>query len=127
MTYGTRTDHYPASSKVLHWLVAVCVLMTAPVAIAMTRIGEGPTREPLQITWRVDPHSHDSPASQSACRGRAGPRGGDRALAKSGFVDRAHLFVRTAARHACCRLHRQFRLRRQHALLRFVRAAGNRG
>ncbi len=47
MTYGTRTDHYPATSKVLHWLVAVCVLMTAPVAIAMTRIGEGPTRDTL--------------------------------------------------------------------------------
>ena len=47
MTYGTRTDHYPATSKLLHWLVAVCVLMTAPVAIAMTRIGEGATRDAL--------------------------------------------------------------------------------
>jgi len=37
MTYGTRTDHYPATSKLLHWLVAACVLITAPVAIAMTR------------------------------------------------------------------------------------------
>jgi cytochrome b561 len=45
MTYGTRTDHYPASSKLLHWLVAICVLTTAPVAIAMTRVGEGPTQD----------------------------------------------------------------------------------
>jgi cytochrome b561 len=47
MTYGTRTDHYPATSKLLHWLVAACVLMTAPVAIAMTRIGKGPSQDVL--------------------------------------------------------------------------------
>lgn len=47
MTYGTRTDHYPATSKLLHWLVAACVLLTAPVAIAMTRIGKGPTQDAL--------------------------------------------------------------------------------
>jgi cytochrome b561 len=47
MTYGTRTDHYPATSKLLHWLVAACVLITAPVAIAMTRTGEGTTRDAL--------------------------------------------------------------------------------
>jgi len=47
MTYGSRTDHYPATSKLLHWLVAVCVLMTAPVAIAMTRIDKGPTQDAL--------------------------------------------------------------------------------
>jgi cytochrome b561 len=47
VTYGTRTDHYPATSKLLHWLVAVCVLTTAPVAITMTRIAEGPTRDAL--------------------------------------------------------------------------------
>jgi cytochrome b561 len=47
MTYGTRTDHYPATSKLLHWLVAVCVLTTAPVAIAMTRVGKGPTQDTL--------------------------------------------------------------------------------
>jgi cytochrome b561 len=47
MTYGARTDHYPATSKLLHWLVAICVLTTAPVAIAMTRVGEGPTRDTL--------------------------------------------------------------------------------
>jgi cytochrome b561 len=47
MTYGTRNDHYPATSKLLHWLVAICVLTTAPVAITMTRLSEGPTRDTL--------------------------------------------------------------------------------
>jgi cytochrome b561 len=47
MTYGTRTDHYPATSKLLHWLVAACVLTTAPVAIAMVRVGKGPTQDTL--------------------------------------------------------------------------------
>ena len=41
MTYGTRTDHYPATSKLLHWLVAACVLITAPVAVAMPRLSSG--------------------------------------------------------------------------------------
>jgi cytochrome b561 len=47
MTYGTRTDHYPATSKLLHWLVAACVLTTAPVAIAMTRVDQGATQDAL--------------------------------------------------------------------------------
>src|SRR4051812_21060208 len=47
MTYGTRTDHYPATSKLLHWLVAICVLTTVPVAIAMVRVGEGATQDAL--------------------------------------------------------------------------------
>ncbi len=47
MTYGTRTDHYPGTSKLLHWLVAVCILTTAPVAIAMTRVSQGPTQDML--------------------------------------------------------------------------------
>ena len=47
MSYGTRTDHYPATSKLLHWAVAACVLLTAPVAVTMTRIGSGPTRDAL--------------------------------------------------------------------------------
>ena len=43
MTYGTRTDGgYPATSKLLHWLVAISVLVTVPVAFAMTRVGQGP-------------------------------------------------------------------------------------
>jgi cytochrome b561 len=45
MTYGTRTDHYPGTSKLLHWLVAACVLTTAPVAIAMGRVPQGPTQD----------------------------------------------------------------------------------
>ena len=47
MTYGTRTDHYPGTSKVLHWLVAACILTTAPVAIAMGRVSAGPTQDNL--------------------------------------------------------------------------------
>jgi cytochrome b561 len=47
MTYGTRTDHYPSTSKLLHWLVAACVLTTAPVAIAMTNVDKGPTQDLL--------------------------------------------------------------------------------
>jgi cytochrome b561 len=48
MTYGDlRTDRYPATSKLLHWLVAACVLSTAPVAIAMLRVNEGPLQDIL--------------------------------------------------------------------------------
>ena len=47
MTYGTRTDGYPATSKLLHWLVAACVLTTAPVAIMMGRVDKGPTQDLL--------------------------------------------------------------------------------
>ena len=47
MTYGTLTDYYPATSKLLHWLIAVCVLTTAPVAISMTRVAKGPTQNGL--------------------------------------------------------------------------------
>lgn len=47
MTYGNRTDQYPTTSKLLHWLVAVCVLATAPVAITMTRVDKGPTQDAL--------------------------------------------------------------------------------
>jgi cytochrome b561 len=45
MTYGTRIDHYPGTSKLLHWLVAACVLTTAPVAVAMGRVSQGPTQD----------------------------------------------------------------------------------
>jgi cytochrome b561 len=45
--YGSRTDHYPATSKLLHWLIAASVLTTAPVAITMTRIAEGPVQDNL--------------------------------------------------------------------------------
>jgi len=45
--YGQRTDHYPSTSKLLHWLIAASVLTTAPVALTMTRIAPGPTRDSL--------------------------------------------------------------------------------
>jgi cytochrome b561 len=47
MTYGNRAGGYPATSKLLHWAVAICVLTTAVVAISMVRIGEGPTHDAL--------------------------------------------------------------------------------
>jgi cytochrome b561 len=48
MTYGTLPPvGYPATSKWLHWLVAICVLTTAPVAIAMGRVAEGPLQDRL--------------------------------------------------------------------------------
>lgn len=43
--YGSRTDHYPATSKLLHWLIAASVLTTAPVAFAMRRVAPGPTQD----------------------------------------------------------------------------------
>ncbi len=45
--YGSRTDHYPTTSKLLHWLIAASVLTTAPVAIAMVRVAPGPTQDSL--------------------------------------------------------------------------------
>src|SRR3954470_20524409 len=47
MTYGDRIGGYPPASKLLHWLVAVCVLATAPVAIAMVRVSPGPAQDAL--------------------------------------------------------------------------------
>jgi cytochrome b561 len=47
MTYGDRIGGYPPTSKWLHWLVAICVLTTAPVAIAMVRVTPGPTQDAL--------------------------------------------------------------------------------
>jgi cytochrome b561 len=47
MTYGTRTGSYPPTSKLLHWLVTACVLTTAPVAIAMTRMDKGSSQDVL--------------------------------------------------------------------------------
>ena len=47
MSYGTRTDRYPPVSKLLHWLVAASVLTTAPVAVAMVRVGQGPVQDAL--------------------------------------------------------------------------------
>ena len=47
MSYGTLPGPYPSTSKWLHWLVAACVLTTAPVAIAMKWVGEGQTQDAL--------------------------------------------------------------------------------
>src|SRR5690348_3187939 len=47
MTYGTRKGGYPASSKLLHWAVAACVLITIPVALTMDRISQGPLQDTL--------------------------------------------------------------------------------
>jgi cytochrome b561 len=47
MTYGERIGGYPPASKLLHWLVAVCVLTTAPAAIAMVRVSLGPMQDAL--------------------------------------------------------------------------------
>jgi cytochrome b561 len=48
MTFGTLPPTgYPSTSKWLHWIIAACVLTTAPVAIAMDRVGEGPLQDSL--------------------------------------------------------------------------------
>jgi cytochrome b561 len=50
MTYGTLPGDYPASSKWLHWLVAICVLTTAVVAVTMVNLlPEGPTQDKLFV------------------------------------------------------------------------------
>jgi cytochrome b561 len=50
MTYGTLPGDYPASSKWLHWLVAICVLTTAVVAVTMVNlVPEGPTQDKLFV------------------------------------------------------------------------------
>jgi cytochrome b561 len=50
MTYGTLPpDHYPPTSKLLHWLVALCVLVTLPVAVWMVRAPEGPLQDSLFV------------------------------------------------------------------------------
>lgn len=52
MTYGTRTGDYPSTSKWLHWLVAICVLTTAPVAIAMNNVEPGATQDALYFVHK---------------------------------------------------------------------------
>jgi cytochrome b561 len=50
MTYGHLPPaRYPPLSKLLHWLVAICVLVTIPVAIVMTRAPEGPMQDRLFV------------------------------------------------------------------------------
>jgi cytochrome b561 len=48
MTYGTLPPGgYPASSKWLHWLVAISVLIAIPVGIALPYVPQGPTQDGL--------------------------------------------------------------------------------
>ena len=50
MTYGTLPPiRYPTFSKLLHWLVALSVLTTLPVALTMTRIADGPLKDQLFV------------------------------------------------------------------------------
>jgi cytochrome b561 len=50
MTYGTLPpNRYPTFSKLLHWLVALSVLITLPVAITMSRIADGPLKDNLFV------------------------------------------------------------------------------
>jgi len=54
MTYGTLpADRYPPLSKLMHWLVALCVLVTIPVAIVMTRAPEGPLQNNLFVLHKA--------------------------------------------------------------------------
>lgn len=47
MTYGTLSGGYSRIAKSLHWLVAISVLVTIPVAIAMVRVSPGPWQDRL--------------------------------------------------------------------------------
>ncbi|MCC6946843.1 MAG: cytochrome b [Bradyrhizobiaceae bacterium] len=48
MTYGSLpAGGYPGSSKWLHWLVALCVIIAVPVGIALPRLDPGPTADSL--------------------------------------------------------------------------------
>jgi cytochrome b561 len=50
MTYGTLPpDRYPPTSKLLHWLVALCIVIQIPVALVMTRIADGPLKDNLFV------------------------------------------------------------------------------
>jgi cytochrome b561 len=48
MTYGTLPPGgYPATSKLLHWLVAVCVLVTVPIGVSLPYTQPGPFQDGL--------------------------------------------------------------------------------
>ena len=47
MTYGKRAGGYPPTSKWLHWLIAVSVLVMIPIGIVMGRVGQGPLQNTL--------------------------------------------------------------------------------
>ena len=92
MTYGTRTDHYPATSKLLHWLVADLRPHHGPGGDRddphQRGADPGHALQFPQVAGRPDPDPDDPAADQSARRGRADRRTGDRALAEDRFVGR---------------------------------------
>ena len=48
MTYGTLPPGgYPVSSKWLHWLVAICVLVTVPIGLLLPYTAPGPFQDGL--------------------------------------------------------------------------------
>ena len=47
MTYGNKPGGYSGFHKLLHWLVALSVLTTVPVALAMGRAAPGPMQDNL--------------------------------------------------------------------------------
>ena len=48
MTYGTLPPGgYPASSKWLHWLVAISVLLTVPIGLVLPYLAPGPLQDSL--------------------------------------------------------------------------------
>jgi cytochrome b561 len=47
MSYGTLAGGYSAFAKLLHWLVAICVLSTIPIAFWMSNTGPGPLQDNL--------------------------------------------------------------------------------
>ena len=47
MTYGTLRNGYSRIAKLLHWLVAICVLSTIPVAFWMNNASPGPLQDNL--------------------------------------------------------------------------------
>jgi cytochrome b561 len=50
MTYGTLPPvAYPPLSKLLHWLVALAILIQVPIALIMTRIADGPLKDSLFV------------------------------------------------------------------------------
>lgn len=47
MTYGTLSGGYSGFAKLLHWLIAICVLATIPVAFWMNNAAPGPLQDNL--------------------------------------------------------------------------------
>ena len=47
MTYGTLRNGYSGIAKLLHWLVAICVLSTIPIAFWMKNASPGPLQDNL--------------------------------------------------------------------------------